>query len=892
MTTNTKKNFSSFIIALQESYTDNFHHRPKNKFLQQLQYIASSLTNLMYLQFHAESRWIDYPAPLIQTLDAFDNLKILSLTNITTPMLPTYTKTEITLRKNAATNHNTEYLFLNNYLLTTIQYFPRLKFPQISPHPFTANILYNKTQAITLHKYFHSNAITLNTLALSNTTIVNNSAVAVYTCKNKRNKITYDLRNVKVKKDGITNKTHHIEIKTYHNITIEDIPSNNTVIYQFIHSFHFSNYSNITLILLNTPQKLETIKQMIHNIPDYTLINVELHTTTSSPTNKKEHNDHTYHIPVLLTTSKSHTIKPSDTGFPNTNIDTKQTHVNTETQALPSTSSKSLRSNLNITSPPITNIKQSHSNMKTPDNKNSQDSPKSSTTLKPHMISPSSTNPINTHTNTQHQTSEFPNTSKTSHSNFNTTSSPMVDVQASYDEHSYGSSEFPNTPKTPGSSFNITSSPMVDVQALYDEHSYGSSQFLNTPKTPGSSFNITSSPMVDVQASYDEHSYGSSQFLNTPKTPGSSFNITSSPMVDVQALYDEHSYGSPQFPNTPKTPVSNFNITNLLTGDPPIDQLEEDSIIEFYINEIKQNRQIDISLLENYTLKNAHTTHLPVYTETNSCQYESPSSISSDISISSHTMQEYTSTTRIITQGIKPSQVNRTQNNTTNNQKIEKPRVSTISTTLSNIRRTSMLNVIDTTTDQHSPSLTVTTQKNLLSTNNINSKTIQSHTANQPIDPLAEKTTQGSSPNLTSTINTVHTQQTINQLTCIDINSLSIEKLIEMYLDEDYYYQKTDFPEKEEHEPININTVNSPSTSSAHSEKSHKDLPLSPYTTYPIDRSKNATLSTTIHNTNIVHSNTTHTTEEHSSSPSYKIKVSHRKPYKPYNKTTQQSSSR
>ncbi|WP_257639404.1 hypothetical protein [Ehrlichia ruminantium] len=335
LTKNPQEGFPSFILACHESYNDYVKFRYKSKFLQQLNCMANTLKNLIYLQFYANAQWTDRPEPLIEKLNMFDNLRILSLSNITQPKLSTYTNTKETLSLSGFfANSKIEYLFLNCYPLRIIRYFPKLKFLQISNKIYDSTIQH---YTLDLHKYFHPNAITLNTLSLINTKIIGNNAIYHHPKHNFR--VIYNLRNIKIKKGGITNNMYSVKLQTHYNTTLDNI-SLNTYAYQFIHSIHLQKYNNTTLILLDKSQSSETIKQITQSVPNYTLINVQLNTvpykfneyhcrnTAQAQLITETVHEHPHDITTSSTTSTPDISNSNNVSLPNVTPDPQQTHVN------------------------------------------------------------------------------------------------------------------------------------------------------------------------------------------------------------------------------------------------------------------------------------------------------------------------------------------------------------------------------------------------------------------------------------------------------------------------------------------------------------------------------------------------------------------------------------
>ena len=529
-TPNTKEAFPSFILALKESYTQNVKSRSKPKFLQQLCYMANSLTNLIYLQFYASPQWMNYPISLFTKLNMFHNLKILSLTSNAPAKLSTYIKIRNTFSKNRCVNSSIEYLFLTNYPLSAIRCFPKLKFLQIS-----AKILIDVSRqdpTIALHKYFHPNALTLNTLALNNTIIIDKTAI--HYCQNKHSKIIYNLSNIKVKEGGITNNIHSIEINTYTNTIVANIPSNSTTAYQFIHSSHLQNYSSTTLIPLNISQKPEHISQITQNIPNYTLINVQLQITPhKQKTLPYPEHDHSYHLPISHITSKMQIAPSSNASTFNTNTDIEQTHRNIQASddssshnllELPTTS-RTTDSNSNTVISPKPDIEQTYFNIQVSDD-------------------------------SSHSLLEFPTTSRTTDSNSNTIISPKPDIEQTYfniqvsDDSSHSLLEFPTTSRTTDSNSNTIISPKPDIEETYfniqasdDDSSHSLLEFPTTSRTTDSNSNTIISPKPDIEQTHrniqasDDSSHSILEFPTTSRTTDSNSNTIISPKPDIEQTY-------------------------------------------------------------------------------------------------------------------------------------------------------------------------------------------------------------------------------------------------------------------------------------------------------------------------------------------------------------------
>ncbi|GAT78098.1 hypothetical protein EHRUM3_03100 [Ehrlichia ruminantium] len=835
LTKNPQEGFPSFILACHESYNDYVKFRYKSKFLQQLNCMANTLKNLIYLQFYANAQWTDRPEPLIEKLNMFDNLRILSLSNITQPKLSTYTNTKETLSLSGFfANSKIEYLFLNCYPLRIIRYFPKLKFLQISNKIYDSTIQH---YTLDLHKYFHPNAITLNTLSLINTKIIGNNAIYHHPKHNFR--VIYNLRNIKIKKGGITNNMYSVKLQTHYNTTLDNI-SLNTYAYQFIHSIHLQKYNNTTLILLDKSQSSETIKQITQSVPNYTLINVQLNTvpykfneyhcrnTAQAQLITETVHEHPHDITTSSTTSTPDISNSNNVSLPNVTPDPQQTHVNikddhashssttytTTLQASDNDSSRinSLKAKSNIT---IGNLNNTQDN-------NSHNLATSSTTSAPDISSSNNVgltnvtpDPQQTHVNIKddhasHSSTTCTTTLQTSDNDSSRINSPKAKSDITIgnlnntqdnnnNSHNLATSSTTSAPDISSSNnvglTNVTPDPQQTHVNIKDDHASHSSTTCTTTlqtsdndpnrTSPHNTDIIRSDPKFDKTSDHDtvDNSLRFPTILTLNYSNPNNINLhdTSMDVADDQDYSPFHQFSLPITENMSTDSSDDDTAFDSLsiTESTSTDLSEEDNNVEFYVNQIIQDQNLDLSLITNYVLKSPDITHISYNIKISTPEYTILDNISSNISIP---QQEPT------TRGNPMKKINTLPTNTTKNnayiashKKVEKLLISNVSTT-------SSLHNTQSTEDPYN-SISIPTIRNYSpSIANRKNITKQSFQGKQQTNNLLITEHRVTSSHTTRTTYFQHIpyQPTSTQTNEFQsLNALSIEELISIYLDEE-----------------------------------------------------------------------------------------------------------
>ncbi|GAT76032.1 hypothetical protein EHRUM1_01980 [Ehrlichia ruminantium] len=749
LTKNPQEEFLSFILACHESYNDYVKFRYKSKFLQQLSCMANTLKNLIYLQFYANAQWTDRPEPLIEKLNMFDNLRILSLSNITQPKLSTYTNTKETLSFTGVfANSKIEYLFLNCYPLRIIRYFPKLKFLQISNKIYDSTI---QKYTLDLHKYFHPNAITLNTLSLINTKIIGNNAIYHHPKHNFR--VIYNLRNIKIKKGGITNNMYSVKLQTHYNTTLDNI-SLNTYAYQFIHSIHLQKYNNTTLILLDKSQSSETIKQITQSVPNYTLINIQLNTVPykfneyhcrntaqAQPIIETIH-DHSHDITTSSTTSAPDISSSNNVSLPNVTPDPQQAHVN------------------------IKDNHASHSSTTCTTTLQASDNDSSRINLPKAKSDITIDNLHNTQDNNSHNLATFSTTSAPDISSSNNVSLP-----------------------------NVTPDPQQAHVNIKDDHaSHSSTTCTTTLQASGNDSNRTSPHSTDIIRSdlkFDKTSdhdtadnllrFPTILTLNYSNPNNTNLYDTNMDVADDQDYSPFHQFSLPITENMSTDSSDNDTAFDSLpiTEGTSADLSEEDSNVEFYVNQIIQDQNLDLSLITNYVLKSPDITHISYNIEISTPEYTILDNISSNISIP---QQEPT------TKGNPMKKINRLPTNTTknnayiaNHQKVEQLLINNVSTA-------SSLHNTQSTEDPYNSSFIPTIKNYSPSIANRENITKQSFQGKQQTNNLliTEHRVISSQTTRTTYFQHIPCRPTSTQTNEFQsLNALSVEELISIYLDEE-----------------------------------------------------------------------------------------------------------
>ncbi|QLK58324.1 hypothetical protein FDZ59_01215 [Ehrlichia ruminantium] len=788
LTKNPQEEFLSFILACHESYNDYVKFRYKSKFLQQLSCMANTLKNLIYLQFYANAQWTDRPEPLIKKLNMFDNLRILSLSNITQPKLSTYTNTKETLSFTGVfANSKIEYLFLNCYPLRIIRYFPKLKFLQISNKIYDSTI---QKYTLDLHKYFHPNAITLNTLSLINTKIIGNNAIYHHPKHNFR--VIYNLRNIKIKKGGITNNMYSVKLQTHYNTTLDNI-SLNTYAYQFIHSIHLQKYNNTTLILLDKSQSSETIKQITQSVPNYTLINIQLNTVPykfneyhcrntaqAQPIIETIH-DHSHDITTSSTTSAPDISSSNNVSLPNVTPDPQQAHVN------------------------IKDNHASHSSTTCTTTLQASDNDSSRINLPKAKSDITIDNLHNTQDNNSHNLATFSTTSAPDISSSNNVSLP-----------------------------NVTPDPQQAHVNIKDDHaSHSSTTCTTTLQASGNDSNRTSPHSTDIIRSdlkFDKTSdhdtadnllrFPTILTLNYSNPNNTNLYDTNMDVADDQDYSPFHQFSLPITENMSTDSSDNDTAFDSLpiTEGTSADLSEEDSNVEFYVNQIIQDQNLDLSLITNYVLKSPDITHISYNIEISTPEYTILDNISSNISIP---QQEPT------TKGNPMKKINRLPTNTTknnayiaNHQKVEQLLINNVSTA-------SSLHNTQSTEDPYNSSFIPTIKNYSPSIANRENITKQSFQGKQQTNNLliTEHRVISSQTTRTTYFQHIPCRPTSTQTNEFQsLNALSVEELISIYLDEEdsdlqldtistnEENQQTDHSYTKKDDTINFNMTNTSTT--------------------------------------------------------------------------------
>ncbi|QLK54892.1 hypothetical protein [Ehrlichia ruminantium] len=788
LTKNPQEEFLSFILACHESYNDYVKFRYKSKFLQQLSCMANTLKNLIYLQFYANAQWTDRPEPLIEKLNMFDNLRILSLSNITQPKLSTYTNTKETLSFTGVfANSKIEYLFLNCYPLRIIRYFPKLKFLQISNKIYDSTI---QKYTLDLHKYFHPNAITLNTLSLINTKIIGNNAIYHHPKHNFT--VIYNLRNIKIKKGGITNNMYSVKLQTHYNTTLDNI-SLNTYAYQFIHSIHLQKYNNTTLILLDKSQSPETIKQITQSVPNYTLINVQLNTVPykfneyhcrntdqAQPIIETIHG-HSHDITTSSTTSAPDISNSNNVSLPNVTPDHQQAHVN------------------------IKDNHASHSATTCTTTLQASDNNSSRINLPQAKSDITIDNLHNTQDNNSHNLATSSTTSALDISSSNNVSSPNVtpDHQQAHvniqDDHaSHSATTDTTTLQASGNDSNRTSPHNTDI--IRSDLKFDKTSDHDTAD------NLLRFPTILT--------------LNYSNPNNTNLYDTSMDVADDQDYSPFHQFSLPITENMSTDSSDNDTAFDSLstTEGTSTDLPEEDSNVEFYVNQIIQDQNLDLSLITNYVLKSPDITHISYNIEISTPEYTILDNISSNISI-----PQQESTTRENSM----KKINRLPTNTTKNnayiahhQQVEKLLISNVSTA-------SSLHNTQSTEDPYNSSFIPTTKNYSPSIANRENITKQSFQGKQQTNNLliTEHRVISSQTTRTTYFQHIPCRPTSTQTNEFQsLNALSVEELIRIYLDEEdsdlqldtistnEENQQTDHSYTKKDDTINFNMTNTSTT--------------------------------------------------------------------------------
>ncbi|AHX08605.1 hypothetical protein [Ehrlichia chaffeensis] len=262
-----QEKFQLLVIGVIETKCFKFYN---NHFHDILHLTKLHLKNLVFLQLNAEPKWKIRTCHFTRYLNAQNNLRILILNNRTTNCLKVSNQIKHDKPTFKFTSNQIEYLFLENYPLSIIGCFPKLKFLQIIIQPYTTT-----TYKIKLFKYFHPNFNMLERLVLVNAKIENNEAI--YPSQKYHNVSTIlSLTNIKVQK-YISNKKHHIMIYGNRNSSYQ--PPNDTA-YQFLY-----NNNDRTLHLSNEFTKILT-RNNIYNTYN---INISIKGEIS-PNTLMEHN--------------------------------------------------------------------------------------------------------------------------------------------------------------------------------------------------------------------------------------------------------------------------------------------------------------------------------------------------------------------------------------------------------------------------------------------------------------------------------------------------------------------------------------------------------------------------------------------------------------------------
>ncbi|QLK50295.1 hypothetical protein FDZ66_01225 [Ehrlichia ruminantium] len=872
LTKNPQEEFLSFILACHESYNDYVKFRYKSKFLQQLSCMANTLKNLIYLQFYANAQWTDRPEPLIEKLNMFDNLRILSLSNITQPKLSTYTNTKETLSFTGVfANSKIEYLFLNCYPLRIIRYFPKLKFLQISNKIYDSTI---QKYILDLHKYFHPNATTLNTLSLINTKIIGNNAIYHHPKHNFR--VIYNLRNIKIKKGGITNNMYSVKLQTHYNTTLDNI-SLNTYAYQFIHSIHLQKYNNTTLILLDKSQSPETIKQITQSVPNYTLINVQLNTVPykfneyhcrntaqAQPIIETIHG-HSHDITTSSTTSAPDISNSNNVSLPNVTPDHQQAHVNikdnhashsatTCTTTLQASDNNSSRINLpqaksDITIDNLHNTQDNNShNLVTSSTTSAPDISNSNNVSLPNVIPDPQQAHVNIKDNhASHSATTCTTTLQASDNDSSRINLPQAksditidNLHNTQDNNSHNLATSSTTSALDISSSNNVSSPNVtpDHQQAHvniqDDHaSHSATTDTTTLQASDNDSSRTSPHNTDIIRSdlkFDKTSdhdtadnllrFPTILTLNYSNPNNTNLYDTSMDVADDQDYSPFHQFSLPITENMSTdssdndTAFDSLSTTECTSTDLP----EEDSNVEFYVNQIIQDQNLDLSLITNYVLKSPDITHISYNIEISTPEYTILDNISSNISIP---QQEPT------TRGNPMKKINRLPTNTTKNnayiasqQKVEKLLISNVSTA-------SSLHNTQSTEDPYNSSFIPTTKNYSPSIANRENITKQSFQGKQQTNNLliTEHRVISSQTTRTTYFQHIPCRPTSTQTNEFQsLNALSVEELIRIYLDEEdsdlqldtistnEENQQTDHSYTKKDDTINFNMTNTSTT--------------------------------------------------------------------------------